>query len=64
VIILVIAFLLLILAPWLYYLLNPPHPRPQRQAPGKTILVQHGESLPRGAPGVADAKAGTQYPCD
>ncbi len=39
VILLVIAFLLLILAPWLYYLLNPPHPRPPRQVPGRVITV-------------------------
>ena len=39
VVILVIAFLLLILAPWLYYALNPPHPRPPRQVPRRVFPV-------------------------
>ena len=39
VIVLVVAFLLLILGPWLYYLLNPPEPRPPRQIPRRAIPV-------------------------
>ena len=39
IIVLVVAFLLLILGPWLYYLLNPPEPRPPRQIPRRAIPV-------------------------
>jgi len=55
VILLVIAFLLLILAPSLYYLLNPPHPRPPRQVPGRVITVLN-EKGPLHRPLVWDCK--------
>lgn len=50
---LVIAFLLLILAPWLYYVLNPPHPRPPRQVPSRVITVLN-EKGPLHPPLVSD----------
>ena len=57
VVLLVIAFLLLILAPWLYYLLNPPHPRPPHQVPGRVITVLN-EKGPLHRPLVSDGVRG------
>ena len=48
VILLVIAFLLLVLAPWLFYALNPPHPRPSRPVPRRVYpTLNEDETGPR-----------------